>query len=121
MAPYLTAAHGGLIIANASWELTDSSYVSAAHGSGTGPWYNESLHPFTNTKVNATVQQLKRTLESLNAHGLLSGYLNGPAWLSILADTTMIPMYYYGPSQEDIPDRGLPSDNPYSLNQNLSV
>jgi len=33
----------------------------------------------------------------------------------------MIPMYYYGPSQQDIPDRGLPSDNPYSLNQSLSV
>jgi hypothetical protein len=30
-------------------------------------------------------------------------------------------MYYYGPSQEDIPDRGLPSDNPYTLNQSLSV
>ncbi|HUT00388.1 MAG TPA: C25 family cysteine peptidase [Candidatus Thermoplasmatota archaeon] len=121
MAAYLTAAHGGLIIANASWELTDSSYVSVAQGSGTGPWYNESLHPFTNMKVNTTVQQLERTLESLNTHGLLSGYLQGPAWLAILADTTMIPMYYYGPSQEDIPDRGLPSDNPYSVNQNLSV
>jgi hypothetical protein len=121
ISPYLTAAHGGLIIANTSWELTDASYASAAQGSGAGPWYNESLHPFTNTKVNATVQQLNRTLGALDTHGLLSGYLNGPAWLAILADTTMIPMYYYGPSQEDIPDRGLPSDNPYSLNQNLSV
>lgn len=121
IAPYLTAAHGGLIIANTTWELTDTSYASAAQGSGAGPWYNESLHPFTNTKVNATVQQLNRTLDTLGTHDLLSGYLNGPAWLAILADTTMIPMYYYGPSQEDIPDRGLPSDNPYSLNQSLSV
>jgi hypothetical protein len=121
LAPYLAAAHGGLIIANTSWELTDDSYASAAHGSGAGPWYNESLHPFTNTKVNTTVQQLKKTLEHLDAHDLLSGYLDGPAWLALLADTTMIPMYYYGPSQEDIPDRGLPSDNPYTLNQSLSV
>jgi hypothetical protein len=121
IAPYLTAAHGGLIIANTTWELTDASYASAAQGSGAGPWYNESLHPFTNTKVNATVQQLNRTLDALGTHDLISGYLNGPAWLAILADTTMIPMYYYGPSQEDIPDRGLPSDNPYSLNQSLSV
>jgi hypothetical protein len=121
LAPYLTSAHGGLIIANASWELTDDFYASAAQGSGAGPWYNESLHLFTNTKVNATVQQLKRILETLGTHDLLSGYLNGPAWLALLADTTMIPMYYYGPSQEDIPDRGLPSDNPYSLNQSLSV
>ena len=27
MAPYLTAAHGGLLIANTTWELTDDSYV----------------------------------------------------------------------------------------------
>jgi hypothetical protein len=121
IAPYLTAAHGGLIIANASWELTDDSYVSAAQGSSAGPWYNESLHLFTNAKVNTTIQQLKKTLEGLDAHDLLSGYLNGPTWLALLADTTMIPMYYYGPSQEDIPDRGLPSDNLYSLNQSLSV
>ncbi len=121
IAPYLTAVHGGLIIANTTWELTDNAYESAAQGSAAGPWYNESLHSFTNMKVNTTVNQLKKTLDALETHGLLSGYLTGPAWLTILADTTMIPMYYYGPSQEDIPDRGLPSDNPYSLNQNLSV
>ena len=121
IAPYLTAAHGGLLIANSSWELTDSSYASVAQGSGSGPWYNESLITFTNKKVNTTVQQLQSVLEMLDSHNLLSGFLNGPAWLAILADTTMIPMYYYGPSQQDIPDRGLPSDNPYSLNQNLSV
>ena len=121
IAPYLTAAHGGLIIANASWELTDAFYASAAQGSGTGPWYNDSLHPFTNKKVNSTVHQLKRTLETVDTYGLLNGYLKGPAWLAILADTNMIPMYYFSPSQEDIPDRGLPSDNPYSLNETLSV
>jgi Peptidase family C25 len=121
LAPYLTAVHGGLLIANTSWELTDASYGVAAQGSGSGPWYNASLHPFTNAKVNSTVAELGRTLERLDAHGLLSGYLNGPAWLAVLADTTMIPMFYYSPSQEDIPDRGLPSDNPYTLNQSLSV
>ena len=121
LAAYLTAAHGGLLLANSSWELTDASYVLAAQGSATGPWYNESLHPFTNMKVNATVGYLKHTLALLDSHDLLSGYLNGPAWLAILADTTMIPMYYYGPSQESLPDKGLPSDNPYSLMQNLSV
>jgi len=121
IAPYLTAAHGGLIIANTTWELTDSFYASVAQGSGTGPWYNDSLHPFTNKKVNTTVNQLKGTLETMGTYGLLTEYLNGPAWLAILADTNMIPMYYFSPSQEDIPDRGLPSDNPYSLNGNLSV
>jgi hypothetical protein len=121
LAPYLTAAHGGLIIANSTWELTDSSYASAAKGSGSGPWYNESLIPFVNQKVNTTVAQLNRTLTVLDMHGLLASYLNGPAWLAILADTTMIPMYYYEPSDTDIPDRGQPSDNPYSRNETLSV
>jgi hypothetical protein len=121
LAPYLTAAHGGVILANTSWELTDDAYASAAQGTGSGPWYTESLHPFTNAKVNRTVQEEQTMLERLNAHDLLTSYLDGPAWLVILADTTMIPMYYYSPSQQDIPDRGLPSDNPYTLNQSLSV
>lgn len=121
LASYLTAAHGGLVIANASWELTDASYAGAAEGLGAGPWYSKDLHVFTNEKVNLTVQQLERTLETLDMHGLLSGYVTGPAWLGILADTTMIPQYYYGPSQGGIPEKGLPSDNPYSLHQTLSV
>ena len=54
-------------------------------------------------------------------NNLLESYLLGPAWLAILADTNMIPMYYYQPSQGDLVDRGLPSDNPYSLNHSLSV
>jgi hypothetical protein len=121
IAPYLTAAHGGLLLTNTSWELTTDSYAGAAEGSGAGPWYTESLHQFTNEKVNTTVKELKRTLQTLEAYDLLSGYLSGPAWLAILADTTMIPMFYYGPSDTDIPDRGLASDNPYTLNQTLST
>ena len=121
LAAYLTAAHGGVVIANASWELTDASYITAAQGLAAGPWYTENLHIFTNNKVNQTVQQVQETLDRLESYDLLSGYLSGPAWLAILADPTMIPMYYYGPSQEDIPERGLPSDNPYSFDQNLSV
>jgi hypothetical protein len=121
IAPYLTAAHGGLLIANSTWELTDDTYTVAAQGSGTGPWYNASLHPFTNNKVNSTIDQLQKTLESLQNHDLLNGYLSGPAWLAILADPSMVPMYYFSPSQEGIPERGLPSDNPYSLQENLSV
>jgi hypothetical protein len=121
MAPYLTAAHGGLLIANTSWELTDESYTTAANGVGAGPWYNESLHTFTNEKVNATVDQLNQVIQHLETYDLKDDYLGGPAWLALVADTTMIPMYYYGPSQEGLPERGLPSDNPYSLNEQLSV
>ncbi len=121
IAPYLTSAHGGLIIADPDFELTSDNYATAANGSGTGPWYNEKLHNFTNQKVNYTIGQLKNTLALLGDHNMLNNYLSGPAWLAILAGTNMIPMYYYSPSQQGLPEKGLASDNPYSLDWNLSV
>ncbi len=121
MAPYLTSAHGGIIVADSSFEITSDEYTIAASGSGTGPWFNESLHNFTNEKVNYTIEQLENSLLLLENHNLLKSYLNGPAWLAILGGTNMIPMYYYGPSQQGLPEKGLPSDNPYSLDWNLSV
>lgn len=120
-APYLTSAHRGIIIADPDFELTSDNYAVVANGSGTGPWYNEKLHNFTNQKVNYTIGQLKNTLSLLSDNNLLDSYLNGPAWLAILAGVNMIPMYYYSPSQQGIPEKGLPSDNPYSLDWNLSV
>jgi hypothetical protein len=120
-APYLTSAHGGVLIADSNFELTSDEYAIVADGSGTGPWYNNKLHNFTNQKVNYTIEQLENTLSILNNNNLLNNYLNGPAWLAILGGTNMIPMYYYDPSQKGIPESGLPSDNPYSLDFNLST
>lgn len=120
-APYLTSAHGGIIIADPNFELTSDDYILFANGLGAGPWYNESLQSFTNEKVNYTVVKLKNTLSLLDNFNLLKNYLNGPAWLAILADTNMIPMYYFSPSQEGIYEKGMPSDNLYSLDWNLSV
>jgi len=120
-APYLASAHGGIIIADSNFGLTSNGYATIANGSGTGPWYNEKLHNFTNIQVNYTIEQLKETLSLLKDREMLQNYLDGPAWLAILADTNMIPMYYYGPSQGGIYEKGLPSDNPYSLDWNLSV
>ncbi len=120
-APYLTSAHGGIIIADSNFELTNDSYTEAAQGSGTGPWYNEKLHNFTNEKVRYIIEQLNNTLNLISNYEMLDDYLNGPAWLAILAGTNMVPMYYYAPSQQGIYEKGLPSDNPYSLNWSLSV
>ena len=119
-APYLTAAHGGIIITN-DHELTSDTYAKVAIGSGTGPWYNESLQQFNNEQVNKTVDQLNETITLLNSFNLLTSYLSGPSWLAIIGDTNMIPMYYYGPSQQDLVEKGLPSDNPYSLQEKLST
>jgi hypothetical protein len=121
MASYLSAAHGGIIIADEEFELTDNGYTEAAQGLATGPWYTSQLHPYNNNKVNYTINQLTHTLELLEDQELLEDYFTGPAWLAILADTTMIPMYYYGPSQSGLVEQGFPSDNPYSLQWNLSV
>ena len=120
MAPYLTSAHKGIIVASKDFELTDDNYATKADGLATGPWYTEKLHEYTNQKVNDTLFYLQQNLMLLDTHSLLEGYLNGPAWLALLADTTMIPMYYYSPSQNTF-EKGLASDNPYSLNESLSV
>ncbi len=121
LAPYLTSTHGGIIIANESFALTSEGYDKYACNTSTGPWYDESLHSFNNHKVNQTIQHLTDVLTLMEQHQILSSYLDGPAWMAILGDTNMIPMYYYGPSQRNIPEKGLPSDNPYSLNHMLST
>ena len=120
-ASYLTMAHGGIVLADPKFELTSDNYINVANGSGTGPWYNESLHSFNNEKVNYTIEQLQHTLSLIDDYEMLNNYLDGPAWLAILAGANMIPMYYYTPSQKGIPEKGLPSDNPYSLDWKLSV
>jgi hypothetical protein len=121
MAPYLTSAHGGMIIADSDFAITTEEYSIAADASGSGPSYNEKLHEFTNQKVNYTIQKLNDLLIKFDDNGILESYLDGPAWLAILAGTNMIPMYYYGPSQQGLREKGLASDNPYSLDWNLSV
>ena len=121
IAPYLTSAHGGMIVADSGFEITDDEYTIEADGSGTGPWYNEKLHFHNNEKVNYTIEQLENSFSLLEVYDMVGAYLNGSAWLAILGDTNMIPMYYYTPSQSGIPEKGLPSDNPYSLDWNLSV
>lgn len=120
-AAYLTSAHGGILLADDTWQITTPEYLTAANACSTGPWYDESLHPYNNKKVNETVNCLIENISILEQQSLLEGYLSGPAWLAIVADTNMIPMYYYQPSQGTLVDRGLPSDNPYSLNHSLSV
>jgi len=121
LAPYLTSAHGGLIISDPDFALTTNEYLKYVNGSSAGPWYNDKTHPYNNQKVNYTIQYLENSLELLGEYSMLDNYLNNQGWLGILGDTNMIPMYYYSPSQQGIHEKGLPSDNPYSLNWNLSV
>lgn len=120
IAPYLTASHGGMIIID-DYELTNDNYTKIAAGSATGPWYNESLQEFNNDQVNKFIDKLNETMNLIDTFDLLDKYLSGPSWLAIVGDTNMIPMYYFGPSQQDLAEKGLPSDNLYSLQEKLSV
>ncbi len=120
-APYLTSAHGGMLLASDTWQITTVDYATIAQGIATGPWYNETLHAYNNQRANDTITCLLQNLSLVEKNDLLDTYLSGPAWLAIVADTNMIPMYYYKPSQPNLLDKGLPSDNPYSINQSLSV
>ena len=120
LASYLAAAHGGIIVLT-DHELTSIAYEQAAAGSAAGPWYTPNLLAFNNQAANQTLADLTQTLSLLDDHAMLDLYLAGPAWLGILGDTTMIPMYYDGPTQADLDEQGLPTDNLYSLGDNLST
>lgn len=119
-AGYLTSAHGGIIIANEQFSLTDSNYATIANHHATGPWHDETLHSYNNEKVAFIIKQLSNQLNQLKAHELYDSYVNGSGWLALLGDTNMIPMHYYQSNQTHLAERGLPSDNPYSLHHQLS-
>ncbi len=121
LSPYIASVHGGIVVSNASFSPFSEGYESIANGYATGPWYEKNLHEYNNRKVNDMVTYLKKQLNIIDKQGLLTRYLDGPAWLGILGDTNMIPMYYYSPSQPGIPEKGLPSDNPYMINDSLSI
>jgi len=119
-AAYLTAAHGGILIANETFSLTDRNYAIIANNHASGPWYDEELHSYNNDKVDTIISSLYQHLSYVKKHGLLTRYLNGSGWLALLGDTNMLPMYYYSSNQTHLVEQGLPSDNPYSLNHQLS-
>lgn len=119
-APYLTSAHGGIIIADEHFSLTDETYNKIASQHATGPWYDERLHGYNNEKVDYIITRLKENLSIVKQFGLYKGYMNQSGWLALLGDTNMIPMYYYPSNQTHLVEKGLPSDNPYSLHHQLS-
>jgi hypothetical protein len=124
LAPYVTAAHGGIVLADTNFELTSDGYELEAAGYGTGAWYETSLHGAVNERVEYVVEKLNETIESLNDFNLYESYMNGPAWLAILAGSNMIPQYYEAKDASWIEDvvygTGWATDNKYSLELQLS-
>ncbi len=120
-AAYLTSAHGGIIIVDEEFQLTDKIYENIADHHGTGPWYDETLHQYNNEKVQMILDRIQENLSFAKRERLYENYTNGSGWLALLGDTNMIPMYYYPSNTTHLAERGLPSDNPYSMNHQLSV
>jgi hypothetical protein len=124
MAGYLTAAHGGIVLADPDFELTTEDYAIEADGYATGPCYETGLHDAVNKRVSYVVESLNHTLESLFTHELGNEYLSGPAWLAVLAGPNMIPQYYETKDPSWVEDAiygvGWPTDNKYSLDHQLS-
>ena len=124
MASYLTSAHGGIVLADPDFELTDDKYALAAKGHSTGPWYDKELNAFANEKVDRNVQTLNETMELLRKHDLYEEYINGSSWLAILGGANMIPMYYEpkDPSWVEDPVYGVgwATDIKYGLGDTLS-
>jgi hypothetical protein len=132
MAPYIAAAHGGIVLAGPGFELTDENYASMADGAIGGPWYNENQSSISSDKAVEVVMVLNETVESFKAYTaynnngtLFDSYTAGHGWLAILGDPNMIPFYYWptDPSWKDDPIYGVnwPGDLIYSYNGTLSL
>ena len=119
-AAYLTSAHGGIIVADDQFSLFDETYAEIADQHSTGPWYDETLQEYNNEKVRYVLSRIEDHLSYIESFDLLDGFMNGPGWIALLGDTNMIPMYYYPSNQTHLAERGLPSDNPYSFDHQLS-
>jgi hypothetical protein len=124
MAGYLTASHGGLVLGDPFFELTTEDYAVEAEGYSTGPYYTTGLHPAVNSRVAYVVESLNHTIESLLKYDLGDGYLNGPAWLAVLAGPNMIPQYYETKEASWVEDSiygvGWPTDNKYNFDHTVS-
>ncbi len=123
--PYLTAAHGGILLADSEFELTDETYADKAQGHSTGPWYDVELNEVANEKVDKNVRKLNNLMELLQSFDLYEGYMNGSSWLAIVGGANMIPMYYEPKEAAWVEDPvygvGWATDVKYSLNVTLST
>ncbi len=115
LSPYLTAYHKGVIFANSSFAFAGDETIGI-----TGSVYpagNEELITYCNKHVSNIHGQLNSLLAKIagispgKLKSLQEYYTENPIHIAILADTTMVPMFYYSDSERSvIKGFGLPSD-----------
>jgi hypothetical protein len=104
LAPYLTAYHQGVLLANTSYAFAadDNVLVNGSTCPGvTQPGGNYPLGVAANEHTKTIHDSLNNVLATLasidpnDTQALREHYLADPAYIAIVADPTMIPMYYY--------------------------
>ena len=115
LSPYLTAHHKGVIFANSSFAFTGDETIGI--DGSVYPAGNERLITHCNEHVTNIHEQLNDLLAKIAGISpdkpklLRDHYAKNPIHIAILADTTMVPMFYYSdPERSIIKGLGLPSD-----------
>jgi hypothetical protein len=115
LSPYLAAYHKGVVFANSSFAFVGDKTIGIK--GSVYPSGNEELIIYCNEHVSNIHKQLNSLLAKIagissNKLELLQEhYMKNPIHIAILADTTMVPMFYYSDSEQSvIKGFGLPSD-----------
>jgi len=115
MAPYLTAYHKGIVFANTSFAFAGNENIGIE--GVVYPSTNEKLVEPCNEHVLKIHQQLNKLLAKIanisvdDLEALWEHYRENPIYIAIMADPTMVPMYYYyNPDSDNIIGVQLPSD-----------
>ncbi|RLF48585.1 MAG: hypothetical protein DRN20_04260 [Thermoplasmata archaeon] len=127
MAPYLAAYHRGVVLARPEYQLHDTGYIGCA--SCGDPASNKNATEIANEQTLVVKEDINRLLAKLaglryksikgpkdDAIKLAEHYASLPmeqaVYLGIIADTNMVPMYYYPSSGQGDPTEGfgIPSD-----------
>ena len=115
MAPYLTAYHHGIVFANESFAFAGNESIGVK--GVVYPSTNEELvkpcdeHLFkVHEKLNQILSRIAN-ISSDDVEGLHNYYTKIPIYIAIMADPTMVPMFYYhNPDSDNIIGVQLPSD-----------
>ena len=115
MAPYLTAYHRGIVFAKPEFAFAGNESIGIE--GVVYPSTNEALVDPCNEHVMKIHEQLNRLLAKIanisadDTEALWRHYSNNPIHIAIMADPTMVPMYYYyNPDSDNIIGVQLPSD-----------
>ncbi|MBC7128572.1 MAG: hypothetical protein H5T45_02425 [Thermoplasmatales archaeon] len=113
MAPYITSYHKGIVFAKPEFAFAGNEEIGIE--GVVYPSTNERLVEPCNRHVLEIHNQLNKILSKIanisDEKELRNFYANNPIYIAIMADPTMVPMFYYhNPDSDNIIGVQLPSD-----------